>query len=393
MKIKEKIISLILVVTTVFSVVAFSPVLARESISDRYRDVYENGYSVPKTKDFMDSFLAFGRLFEKVSGMKIFTEEKIRVTFVDFIKDVYDDVYELSDATMDFELFFKSLPISSAPAKRFYEITKLSREEVVEYLHQKNREADEQDTGWGVFYFFARVYMNLFDDVLIGAIPVGNEEDGIYELFVTVYYIDGTYDEMTPGVYYNAAENYLYGKEGKGVFNLGYDLDADDATLYCVVESWQRNFGFCMFYDVFSYMTPFFDYSTKRMKFDYDGREWMIQIWKGRYIITTGCEIGVYTREKGSKGSYYDCAADEDMLVMNMQLYHGDDLIVSTNDTLHWWLTAFRFTPKCYLPESLKMYATITFKDEEMADLFMASASRYRDMKLYQEENKVSFEW
>lgn len=392
MKIKEKIISIFLSFAIVFSIFAVTPAQAMVVPLSRYFDVYTNGYKVPTTKDFMDALMFFGRFYEKITGMKIFTDDKIEVTFVDFIKDVYDEVYTLSNGTMDFELFFKSLPISPVPGERFYERTKLTKDEVVEYLRQKNAEADEKGDSMALVYFFARLYMQLFDKAVIGAIPVEGQE-GVYELFVTVYYTDGTYDEMTPGVYYNAAENYLYGKEGNGIFSLGYDLDADNATLYCVVKSWQRMFGFCMFYDVFSYLTPFFDYTTRRFKFNYEGKEWMIQIWKVRYIITTGCEIGIYTRDKGSLGTYYDCASDEDMLEMTMDLYHGDDLVVNTPKQKHWWLTAFRFTPKCYLPESLRMVATITFKDEEMAELFVASASKYSDVKTYRNLTEVSFEW
>lgn len=389
MKVFKKAICFVLALVTVFSIAAYLPANAW---GKRYNDIYENGYSVPKTKDFMDAFVSFGALYERITGMKIFTDDKISIILEGFIKDVYDEVYTLSDATMDFELFFKSLPISSVPAKRFYELTRLDKDEVVEYLRRKNLEADENGDSIAVAYFFARVYMNLFDSVVIGASPI-SEEEGIYELFVTVYYTDGTYDEMTPGVYYNAKEDYLYNSDGRGVLELGYDLDADTATLYCVVDSWQRQFGFCMFYDMFSYLTPFFDYTTKRFKFVYEDKEWMIQIWKGRYLITMGCEIGIYTRDIGSKGSYYNCASDEDMLKMSMQLYHGDDLLVSSSEKTHWWLTAFRFTPKCYLPESLTMNATVEFKDEEMTDLFVAAASKQRNFEFTREGKEVSFVW
>lgn len=391
MKMKNKIICFVLAVITLVSV-AVSPVYANQNLFEKYKDVYINGYKVPSTKDFMDAFLMFGKLYEKISGMKIFTDEKISVVLEGFLVDVYNDVYTFSDGTMDFDLFFKTLPISSAPVKKFYEITKLDKNDVVNYLNQKRIEAEENDDPMSLVYFFLRVYMNIFDEVIIGAYPI-NEEEGIYEVLVKVKYTDGTIDEMEPGIYYDAKRNYLYNSDSKGVLELGYDLDVNNATLLCVVDSWQRNFGFCLFYDVFSYLTPFFDYNTKRFMFDYDGREWMIQVWKGRYLITTGAEIGVYTRDEGSKGSFYNCASNEDMLKMSMTLYHGDTEILNVPETTHWWLTAFKFTPKCYLPESLFMNAEITLKDDEMTQAFVNSVSKHKDVKYDVDGNKVIFSW
>lgn len=394
MRARIKIISFILTLSLVFPLICVGNANAKtiQSPVDKYVDVFVNGYTVPTTKYFMDNFRAFGHIFEKFTGMKIFTDEKINLVIEGFIKDVYDEVYTKSDGTMDFDLFFKSLPISSAPAKKYYEITHVDRQELVDYLKQKNIQADEEGSSIALFYFFARIYMNLFDDVVIGARSV-DEQEGIYEILVTVYYCDGTKDEMTPGIYYNANTKYLYSPKGDGVMGLGYNLDVENATLESVTDCWQKQFGFCLFYDVFSYLTPFFDYDTRRMKFDYEGKEWMIQIWKGRYIITTGCEIGIYTKDKDSHSTVYMGADGEDMLKMSMKLYHFDDLIVSREKTAHWWLTAFRFTPKCYLPNSMKMYGEIEMKSDEMAQLFCKSARKYFDFKVNSRGKTVSFVW
>ena len=31
------------------------------------------------------------------------------------------------------------------------------------------------------------------------------------------------------------------------------------------------------------------------VRFYYGGKKWLIELWKGQYGMTTGCEIGVYT--------------------------------------------------------------------------------------------------
>ena len=399
---KNRILSVILSVSIVLSVmtVGFIGVNAEdrniitfEQLVEKYKSVYNDGYNVPKTEDFIQVIVVFGQVYEKLTGLKIFTDDKISIIVEGYIKDVYDEVKNQSDEVMNFQLLFESLPISSVFAKNFYEVTKIEREEVIKYLNDKsNAYYNEGNEPIGALYLFLRVYMNVFDEILLTVVPV-NGKDGIYEVEVHFVYNDGEIEKMYPGIYYNAETRYLYNRDGKGVLDLGYDLNTNDACLETVVNSWQRNFGFCLFYDVFSYLTPFFDYITRRIKFEYDNKEWMIQIWKGRYIITVGCEVGIYTREKGSLGSFYNCASDEDMLPISMSLYHGDDLVLQRPETLHWWLTSFRFTPKAYLPESLTLDTSITFKDKEMTDAFMNSVKKILDVKTKRNENTVSLHW
>ena len=138
-----------------------------------------------------------------------------------------------------------------------------------------------------------------------------------------------------------------------------------DLTVYTVVNSWQRKFGFSLAYDVISATNPAFNYVTRRFKFDYAGKEWMLQIWKGNYaLVTNGGEIGIYCREPGSNTGFYQAAADEDMLEFSLEVYYGDELLVARGPVTHWWLTAFKLSPTLYLPDSLTMNFTVTVKDE-----------------------------
>ena len=63
MRIKETIICILLSLATVFSAFAAIPASAEGGLTDKYNYIYENGYSVPKTKDFMDAFLVFGSFY------------------------------------------------------------------------------------------------------------------------------------------------------------------------------------------------------------------------------------------------------------------------------------------------------------------------------------------
>ena len=101
-------------------------------------------------------------------------------------------------------------------------------------------------------------------------------------------------------------------------------------------------------------------------------------MWKGRYALANGGELGVYTREAERDGSFYDCAADEDMLVMSIAVYHGDDLIFEREPTLHWWVTGFALSDTAYLPESLTLISTITMRDAEMLSVVVQALDKKR---------------
>lgn len=55
--------------------------------------------------------------------------------------------------------------------------------------------------------------------------------------------------------------------------------------------------------------------------FQYDGRRWLIEFWKGQYGITTGAEVGVYVTDKKDvdipgifSGTFYESISDNELL-------------------------------------------------------------------------------
>ena len=77
----------------------------------------------------------------------------------------------------------------------------------------------------------------------------------------------------------------------------------------------RRSLGYCELYDN---MAPYaaMDFDTVRIKFRYDNLDWMVQMWKGQYGPSIGCEIGVYHKPTTRMVEFYDCATDENSLVM-----------------------------------------------------------------------------
>lgn len=147
-------------------------------------------------------------------------------------------------------------------------------------------------------------------------------------------------------------------------------------------EAWQYNFGFGKIYDIASpYILLEYDYI--RVFFVYEDKDWMIQMWKGQYgMIFYGGEIGVYNRPHSEKGVHewtmYNCPAEEDWLMMEMTLYHqdinGNYIREFTREyDKYWWCTGFKngHLRQEEPADELRLKARITFKSEEMRDLFI----------------------
>lgn len=160
-----------------------------------------------------------------------------------------------------------------------------------------------------------------------------------------------------------------------------YKFDPDGNFYYTDdKDCWQKNFGFNEVYDTFAPITMMY-YDTVRTTFEYGGKEWLIQIWKGQYgMAFVGGEVGVYTRPLGSSGSHFVCADKEDWLYMETafmwdEYETGEYRAVFNRDyDKYWWATGFVVGfPNGSLRQTLKEFRLIThitFKDAEMADAF-----------------------
>lgn len=353
-------------------------------------EVYNEGYQPLTTEQFLGFFDTVNNIFETVIGITVFPEEKMKVTIEGCLVDVFDDMKQ--NSVLDCAAIANSLPSLATSSRKINELLRLDTEQVAKVLDEKISELNSQGKATQArILSFVRAYLQIIEECVIYSQPEQGS-DTLHDIYFKIIYGDGSEEIFRTGIVYDAQAQLLYDDDGKGVLGLGFNLDTETNTLYTVVDSWQRNFGFCLFYDIFCYCTDFMDYTTRRIKFNYDDKEWMIQVWKGRYFITAGAEIGVYSRPVGSKGSYYDCASDDEMMVMGLELYRGDNLILKREPELHWWVTGFKIGQKAYIPQSLTLYGYIEFPDEEMASLFEASAKKER-IKVKRDASTVNFIW
>ena len=181
----------------------------------------------------------------------------------------------------------------------------------------------------------------------------------------------------------------------QAVYAAGFLYDPGQDIIYSRMDALQRNFGYAFGYDAAALaMNAVID--CEPIFFDYDGKHWMIELWKGQYGLETGCEIGVYTRPIGSTGVgyalldatvgvrpgdgvpshnlFYDCASDADMLELSSTLRRNGTVLFTRGPEMHWWLTGFKWGVLSG-PAQLSVDVAITLKDDAMRDAFLAGIS------------------
>ncbi len=125
-------------------------------------------------------------------------------------------------------------------------------------------------------------------------------------------------------------------KFNKELYPSGFAYDPKKDIFYSLRDAWQWQYGYRRAYDEMAvHFNMIID--CEPIKFWYDGRYWMIELWKGQYGLSTGAEIGIYVSEDGRN---FKCVDEEDEISMGFVLMKGDEVLAQRYER-HWWLTAF----------------------------------------------------
>lgn len=160
----------------------------------------------------------------------------------------------------------------------------------------------------------------------------------------------------------------------------GYAYHCRCGFFSSTVDAWQKAAGYTWLYD---YMAPRFQmvFDALPIYFDYQGRTWLIELWKGQYGINTGAELGIYhadriLSEAEYKTAFFTAADDNEMLPCALELCnHNREENCFRLSERHWWLTIFlpgRFSQ----PSDLCLEASICFPNGEMCDAFYEGLCR-----------------
>jgi len=176
----------------------------------------------------------------------------------------------------------------------------------------------------------------------------------------------------------------------------GYSYEPEQDIFISTIRPWQRYIGYCRLYDELAAPTGMI-VDCDEFYFDYQDKQWMIGIWKGQYDMVTGGEVGFYKNALNfdlpghPKALFYNAVDDKDMLEMSYVLKKNGNVLFTRKDK-HWWLTGFKLG-EFSQPSELSMDISITLKDEEMRDAFIAGMNEagYETDELLIEGNTVSF--
>lgn len=152
----------------------------------------------------------------------------------------------------------------------------------------------------------------------------------------------------------------------------GYAYHCRCGFFTSTTDAWQKEAGYTWLYD---YMAPRFQmvFDALPIYFNYRGKTWLIELWKGQYGINTGAEIGIYHADRLlSKAEYqsalFTAAEDDEMLTCTLRLCSGEEECLQITRQ-HWWHTAF--LPGCFSdPKDLCLVCAVCFPNMEMCDAF-----------------------
>ncbi len=371
MKLKRKIVAVVMAIVLFCTMTA--PVLAQDEDLPTTRAEYiellnDEGYPAITTAEVAQKLKAVSDFFRLMTNGNFPSEDRIDITFDQFLTDA--NYYVLMNSGIDMESILESLPPLnnlSALAVETFEIDPVAFRES---MFEECKKQDAQGTGLGAIYYFLGCYMSIIDKIELYAEPTNDPV--VYEICFNMVFRDGAKETIRTGMLINTETGELYNHDGKGMLGLGFNFNFKDMVIYTVVDAWTRDFGFAVTYDILANAVGIYDYVTQRYHFDYDGLEWMIQVWKGTYFfVTNGAEIGIYNRVPGEEtGTFYNCANDDQMMEMQMKISYGDKVLINTKPQTHWWLTGFHLSGTVYNPASLTMEYSIVFPNTTMMEAF-----------------------
>jgi len=177
----------------------------------------------------------------------------------------------------------------------------------------------------------------------------------------------------------------------------GFAYYAPQDLFYSIKDGWQRNCGYCQLYDEGSAALSMI-IDCEPIYFNYAGKNWLIEFWKGQYGMTTGCEIGIYNTTEpvrhnliGFNSTFYNCSEDKDQIYMSFTLRKDNRILLQRSEP-HWWLTCFRLAEFSH-PSDLVMASEIQLKDSTMKDAFVEGMinAGYQTNELTIRGNAVAF--
>lgn len=170
----------------------------------------------------------------------------------------------------------------------------------------------------------------------------------------------------------------------------GFAYDPMQDIFYSLLNPWQRQLGYCRLYDEACVALSMI-IDCEPLTFEYGGRRWLVEFWKGQYGMNTGGEVGIYYTTGPNlnipgifNGTFYFCPKDEDCIYMSFVLRKNGNLLFARSG-YHWWLTGFKLGEFSH-PDELSMEIELDLYDKKMAD---ALAQALKNAGYHEDEYRV----
>lgn len=161
-------------------------------------------------------------------------------------------------------------------------------------------------------------------------------------------------------------------------FGFAY-MESQD-IFYSLLNPWQRELGYCRLYDEASAALSMI-IDCEPIPFEYGGRRWLIEFWKGQYCMNTGGEVGIYYTSGPNlnipglfNGTFYFCPKDEECINMSFVLRKKGNILFA-REGYHWWLTGFKLG-EFSKPSELSMDIFMELYDKRMANAFVEALKK-----------------
>lgn len=372
MKMTKKIIAVVMAFILLCTMV--TPVFAADNPPETRAEyaalvAEETGTPAITTAEFLEKWNAAGDFFRLMTGGRFPSNEKLNVSFDDYLVEA--NLHILNNSGLDVIAIAENLPALSTPAEFVADKVQLDTVAFREKMYELRDESDADGDGTtALIYHLLGAYMSIIDKCYFYTVETGNAN--VYELYLEVTYRDGAKESIGTGLLIDKVSGEVYGKKGNGIMGIGFNFNMNEMMVYALINAWMRDMGYAVLYDEIANSSPLWDIPTRRFHFDYKGLEWMIQAWKGNYlIITNGAEVGVYNRVPGEElGTFYNCATDEQLMTMTMKLSHKDTVLLDLGPEKHWWINGFKLNGMSYDPMSLTLEFSIEMPDMEMVNAF-----------------------
>jgi len=176
---------------------------------------------------------------------------------------------------------------------------------------------------------------------------------------------------LMPGISSAGDTDCAYKMVSGTVYAAGFEYNDDQDIYMTRHHALQRKFGYNNIYDKCAAPLGMV-IDVEPVRFEYDGRRYMVELWKGQYFSAIGAEIGFYvgTKLNIAGEDHYRCADTEEELDIAFTMKNQGDVEYSVSGR-HWWLTGFK--PGVFArPDQLtREDIAITFPSAGMAEAFV----------------------